>query len=106
MPRVVDVLSRHDDTLLEHYVDPDARICEQELSDTLWRLNAVGAVTPVIFGSAITGAGIGQVFDALTHLSPIEDGDPEGPLIVVANLALTVTSTTGSVTKSYSSTAS
>ena len=39
-----------------------------------------GAVHPVFFGSALTGAGVHEAMDGIAHLLPARDGDGEGPL--------------------------
>jgi ribosomal protection tetracycline resistance protein len=39
-----------------------------------------GAVHPVFFGSALTGAGVQEVMNGIAHLLPAQDGDDEGLL--------------------------
>ena len=62
-------LADHDDEVLAAYVEdrppPPVR--------------AHGRVHPVYFGSAITGAGIGDLIDGITRRLPAATGDPGGP---------------------------
>ncbi len=67
---VVDVLSRHDDTLLERFLDASGALEAPEIMGTLRRLAARARVTPVLYGSAMTGAGIDSLFGVLADLGP------------------------------------
>ncbi|MFC6878507.1 GTP-binding protein [Actinomadura yumaensis] len=75
--RLADVLTRHDDALLAAYLDgplPYARLRTELAAQTRRAL-----VHPVLFGSAITGAGVAPLIDALTELLPAEPGAPDAP---------------------------
>ena len=67
---VVDVLSRHDDALLERFVVDESAIEAPEVMDALRMHVAGGRVTPVIHGSAMTGVGVDTLFWAIAELSP------------------------------------
>ncbi len=78
-PDVVEALAAHDDTVLARWVD-GAPLPADALSDALARATAAGRVHPVLFGSAVTGAGIDALVDAVLALLPRSGGDPDGPL--------------------------
>ncbi|HEY0530148.1 MAG TPA: translation factor GTPase family protein [Actinoplanes sp.] len=48
--------------------------------DLLARLARSGRVNPVLFGSAVTGAGVDALLEGLAELLPSATGDPDGPL--------------------------
>lgn len=78
---IADVLCRHDDALLQRYVERGGKLTEDGITDSLWRHVADGSVTPVLFGSAMTGAGLDGLFDALPRIAPGETAiDPDVPL--------------------------
>lgn len=68
----VEVLTAHDDSLLASYVDGGGELTYQQIDDAMQAQMARCVVAPVVFGSAMTGAGIEQVFDALERL-PVAD---------------------------------
>lgn len=75
----LDVLAEHDDTVLAAYVE------ETTLSTSDVRAALVGAtrravVHPVVFGSAITGAGIDALTAALTEFLPAVRHRTDGPV--------------------------
>jgi ribosomal protection tetracycline resistance protein len=73
----VDVLADHDDALLAAAVDgavPAARL-RRALATQARR----GAVHPVLFGSARTGAGVDALIAAVAELLPAADHDAGGP---------------------------
>ncbi len=77
-PLALDVLADRDDDLLRAYVDgdvPDAR-----LRTALAAQTRQAQVHPVVFGSAITGAGVDELVTGIERLLPRADGDPDGPL--------------------------
>src|SRR5690606_5109723 len=77
---IVNVLSRYDDALLERFVEADGALSGKEVTRALREQISRASVTPVLFGSAITGAGISQLFDALAMLAPMETPDPGATL--------------------------
>ena len=62
-------LADHDDEVLAAVLD----------GRPLPVLRAAGTTHPVFFGSAITGAGVGELVAGITSLLPAADGDPGGP---------------------------
>ncbi|HEX3588373.1 MAG TPA: translation factor GTPase family protein [Pseudonocardiaceae bacterium] len=74
----LDVLSERDDDLLAAYV-ADQRIPPHELRKRLADQTQRGEVHPVYFGSAITGAGVPELADAIATLLPSADGDVAAP---------------------------
>ncbi len=66
---IADVLCRHDEALLERYVEREGVLTDDDIAESLWRHVALGSVTPVLFGSAMTGAGLDELFDVLPHLA-------------------------------------
>ncbi|MFH8488583.1 GTP-binding protein [Streptomyces longisporoflavus] len=74
--RLVDVLSAHDDALLSAYVDDEAGLSPGRLRAALGTQTGQALVHPVFFGSAATGAGIGELMAGIRELLPAEDGTP------------------------------
>ena len=71
----LDVLAEHDDALLEAFVNGGAA---PDLWPALREQTRAGAVHPVFFGSAITGAGVEELIDGIVTLLPAAGGDPAG----------------------------
>ena len=71
---IVDVLSRHDDELLERFVESDGELCVAEIVEALRRQVASATVTPLVHGSAMTGAGVDTLLRAIADLVPAELG--------------------------------
>lgn len=76
---LLDLLAQRDDGLLAAYVE-HGRIGPGRLRRALRTQSGRAQVHPVFFGSAITGAGVGELISALTRLLPTAEGDAEGPL--------------------------
>jgi ribosomal protection tetracycline resistance protein len=74
----LDRLSRYDDRLLADYVRQGA-VPDPIVRDRLRRLSHSGRIHPVLFGSAITGAGVNQVIDAIADLLPAYRPEPGRP---------------------------
>ncbi|MEV8317497.1 translation factor GTPase family protein [Streptomyces sp. NPDC059900] len=72
--RLVDVLAAHDDALLAAYVEDEAGLSPGRLRAELGTQSARALVHPVFFGSAATGAGIGELMAGIRELLPSEDG--------------------------------
>jgi ribosomal protection tetracycline resistance protein len=72
----MEVLAEHDDPILTAYVEGTAA----DLDKSLARLTAETVVHPVFFGSAVTGAGIGELMNGITEFLPSGCGDAAGPL--------------------------
>lgn len=77
---VVDVLSRHDDDLLERYVEGNGALGEREVMHAMRAHVTSGRVTPIAHGSAITGAGIDTLFRAIVDFLPPCSAPREGPI--------------------------
>ena len=67
-----------DDRFLTAYVAGE--VSEEDYRDALVRQVGLGAVHPVLFGSAITGAGVGELVTAVRELFPGRARDGAGPL--------------------------
>ena len=78
-PAVVEALAAHDDTVLARWVD-DAPLPVGELEAALAGASATARLHPVLFGSAVTGAGIHALVDAVLRYLPRSTGDPDGRL--------------------------
>ncbi|MFF1693842.1 GTP-binding protein [Streptomyces sp. NPDC058257] len=72
--RLVDVLAAYDDALLSSYVDDEAGLSYRRLRAELGSQTEQALVHPVFFGSAATGAGIGELMAGIRELLPSEDG--------------------------------
>ncbi|MBO0773077.1 MAG: GTP-binding protein, partial [Actinobacteria bacterium] len=77
--RLAAQLAEHDDELLAAYVG-DAAISYQRLRAALAAQARRGLVHPVLFGSAITGAGVPELAAGLAELLPAARGDAGGPV--------------------------
>lgn len=76
----VERLAVHKPALLDTWAEHDGQVDPALVRHALRAATAGGAVFPAIFGSAMTGAGIDDLFDALTCYAPDADGDPGAPL--------------------------
>ncbi|MBZ2199731.1 elongation factor G [Occultella gossypii] len=73
-------LADHDDELLAEWVAGSGPVGMARLRMTLDRLTRAGAVQPVVFGSARTGAGITQLIDTVAWLLTPPAGDDAAPV--------------------------
>src|SRR4051812_43547862 len=73
-------LAEHDDDLLAAYVDDEATIPARRLREELAAQTKRGLVQPVLFGSAITGAGTAALLGGIAELLPASERDAEGPV--------------------------
>ncbi|NES27418.1 GTP-binding protein [Micromonospora terminaliae] len=78
--RLVDLLSAHDDALLAAYVADERAVTPHRLRTALAAQAVRARVHPVLAGSAITGAGVADLIDAVTGLLPATAGDVHAPL--------------------------
>ncbi|HWV35620.1 MAG TPA: translation factor GTPase family protein, partial [Thermomicrobiales bacterium] len=78
---LVDVLARRDEVLLDRYVEANGVLDEGDVREALWRQVTDGSVTPVLFGSAMTGAGIEGLVGALGRIG----GDGDGAMTGIAH---------------------
>jgi ribosomal protection tetracycline resistance protein len=79
LEEIADVLCRHDDALLQRYVEQDGMLHPSDVAESLWRQSGEGTITPVLFGSAMTGAGIDGLFNTLPYLAPARENHPNAP---------------------------
>jgi ribosomal protection tetracycline resistance protein len=77
---LTDVLSVHDDAILAAYVDDGTTLNYRRLREALAVQTGRTVVHPVLFGSAITGAGVDALGTAIAELLPAAAGDPDGPI--------------------------
>jgi ribosomal protection tetracycline resistance protein len=73
------VLAENDDEILAAWVD-GREIPAVRLRSALTEQTALALVHPVLFGSALTGAGVGAVVDGIAELLPDADADADGPV--------------------------
>ncbi|WP_304412612.1 translation factor GTPase family protein [Terracoccus sp. 273MFTsu3.1] len=78
--RVVEALSRADDRLLADWLDAPHRVDASRLRAALGEQTRRGLVCPVLLGSAMTGAGVEDLAQALPDLLPARTPDPDAPL--------------------------
>ncbi|MDA0269549.1 MAG: TetM/TetW/TetO/TetS family tetracycline resistance ribosomal protection protein [Chloroflexi bacterium] len=76
--RLLDLLAEQDEALLAAYVDDEASVSYRRLRRRLAAKSRQGAVHPVFFGSAITGAGVEALMHGIRDLLPAAEGDAEG----------------------------
>jgi ribosomal protection tetracycline resistance protein len=67
----IDVLGQHDPALLDRWVDQDGWLDEQAVRTAVRDQFQGGMIQPVVFGSAITGAGVTQLLNLLPELAPL-----------------------------------
>lgn len=75
---LIETLSDGDDDILSRFVEFGPNIDDQTLRRSLMRQAHRGLVHPVLFGSAITGAGIGQLLQAIPEFLPATEYPVEG----------------------------
>jgi ribosomal protection tetracycline resistance protein len=71
-------LAEHDDAILSAWVE-GRPLAQRRLRRALARQTRRGVVHPVLFGSAITGAGVDELREAIATLLPPAAGDAEAP---------------------------
>ncbi|MEW2403158.1 translation factor GTPase family protein [Streptomyces sp. NPDC046862] len=79
-PGLLEVLAEHDDGLLAAYVDDETAVPYARLHSELAAQTGKALVHPVFFGSAVTGAGIGELVESIRQLLPNAEGDAYGPV--------------------------
>jgi ribosomal protection tetracycline resistance protein len=72
-------LAEHDDTVLSAYLGTRPRPSPERLEASLQAQVAGALLCPVFFGSAITGAGIDALREAITDLLPVASAKVDGP---------------------------
>ncbi len=79
----IDVLGECEPALLDRWVEGDGSLDERTVRDAIRRQFQCGSLQPVVFGSAITGAGVSHVLEWLPVLAPdASKRDRELPLSV------------------------
>ncbi len=78
--RLLDLLAEHDDALLASYLAHPAEITYARLRAELGSLTGRARVHPVLLGSAITGAGVDSLLEALVELLPARHGNLDAPV--------------------------
>jgi ribosomal protection tetracycline resistance protein len=78
--RLTERLSESDDRLLADAVDAPDTVTPERLAGTLARQARLGLVHPVVFGSAVTGAGLEELAAAMTTYLPARRGRVDLPL--------------------------
>jgi ribosomal protection tetracycline resistance protein len=76
---LTELLAGSDDEMLADYLDGTA-MPYASLRRRLAEQTRRGRTFPVLFGSALTGAGTDSLAEALTELLPADAGDADGPL--------------------------
>jgi ribosomal protection tetracycline resistance protein len=84
--RLADLLSERDDALLADYVHDESRLSYGRLTEALSAQSRRGLVHPVFPGSAMTGAGVDHLTEAITSMLPAEDRKPEADSPVSASV--------------------
>jgi ribosomal protection tetracycline resistance protein len=75
---VTEALAINDDQILRRFLDGE-RMTVDGLQAALAAQTAARLVSPVYFGSAMTGAGTADLAQAVVGLLPTDSGDPSGP---------------------------
>jgi len=80
--RLAEVLAEHDEALLADFVRDETRLSAGRLMAALAAQSRRGLVHPVFAGSAMTGAGVGELTAGITGLLPAADrkAEAEGPV--------------------------
>ncbi|GAB2622655.1 hypothetical protein Aab01nite_26640 [Paractinoplanes abujensis] len=76
--RLIDLAD--DPELLARWLQDETAIPYATLRDVLRSCTRKAEISPVFFGSAVTGAGVDTLLHGLTDLLPPATGDPDGPL--------------------------
>jgi ribosomal protection tetracycline resistance protein len=77
--RLVELVAEHDDAVLAAYVDGGETVPYRRLRGKLAAQARRALVHPVLFGSAITGAGVDALMAGIVELLPAAEGDGGGP---------------------------
>ncbi|MGW0828592.1 GTP-binding protein [Streptomyces sp. NPDC002845] len=79
-PGLLERLAEHDDGLLAAYVHDETTLPYDRLRAELAVQTGQALVHPVFFGSAVTGAGVGELVTGIRTLLPAAEGDADGPV--------------------------
>ncbi len=78
--RLVSLLADHDEAFLAAYVDGETPISFGQLWQQLAVQTGRATVYPVLFGSAMTGAGVESLISSIRTLLPAGEGDADNPV--------------------------
>jgi ribosomal protection tetracycline resistance protein len=78
--RLAAALAEHDDALLAAFVDDETSLPYPRLRAELAAQTGRAFVHPLLFGSALTGAGVDAVMAGIAELLPAAEGDGDGPV--------------------------
>jgi len=74
---LIDVLAETDERVIEAFDRNEGDLSADFLRSVMCAQVAAGALTPVYFGSAITGAGVADVLDGVQRLLPAAEARPD-----------------------------
>jgi ribosomal protection tetracycline resistance protein len=77
---LVEALAERDEEALAEFVTGKRELSDSELTRRLAAQVAQGNLHPIFFGSAISGAGVGQLMRGIAHLLPTAAGNPDAEL--------------------------
>jgi ribosomal protection tetracycline resistance protein len=78
--RLATVLAERDDALLAAYVEDEPGVPYRRLREELAAQTRQALVSPVFFGSALTGAGVDALMSGVVELLPAAEGDADDPV--------------------------
>jgi ribosomal protection tetracycline resistance protein len=76
----VELLADNDESLLELFVEHGSSVDEAVIRSSAVSASKTGAVHPVVFGSAMSGAGVPHLIDAIVTYLPHSPPSTTGPL--------------------------
>ena len=76
---LVALIAEHDDHVLARFLEGDDALEVSELRAHLASATRRAALHPIVFGSAMTGAGVAQLMTAITGLLPASEPTSDGP---------------------------
>jgi ribosomal protection tetracycline resistance protein len=76
----IDLLAAGSDDVIAAYERNGGRLSTAYLHDALRQQVAAGQITPVFFGSAISGVGVPELLDGIRQWLPAAPADPAAPL--------------------------
>jgi ribosomal protection tetracycline resistance protein len=74
------VLGSHNDAVVAAFIDDDPALTPHALREELGAQTRGALVHPTFFGSAVTGAGVDVLTEAIAELLPAGAGDADGPV--------------------------